>query len=93
MSISLPSARSTSTALSRAHRAVLLVAAHSWLAVMGDPPALRRDRESGQATTEYALVLLAAASIALVLVAWATKGGKLTRLFDAVVDQLIGKAK
>lgn len=50
-------------------------------------------RERGQATAEYALVLLAAAAIALVLVAWATKTGKLTRLFDAVIDQIIGKAK
>jgi Flp pilus assembly pilin Flp len=50
------------------------------------------DGERGQATTEYALVLLAAASIALVLVAWATKGGKLIRLFDSVIDQVIGKA-
>lgn len=53
----------------------------------------RRHSESGQATAEYSLVLLAAAAIALVLIAWATKSGKLTRLFDAVLDQLIGKAK
>jgi Flp pilus assembly pilin Flp len=52
-----------------------------------------RHRERGQATAEYSLVLLAAAAIALVLIAWATKSGKLTRLFDAVLDQLIGKAK
>lgn len=73
-------------------RAVLLAATQAWLALAAEPePPGRRD-DAGQATTEYALVLLAAASIALVLVAWAAKGGKLTRLFDAVIDQLISKA-
>ena len=52
----------------------------------------RQRSDRGQATTEYALVLLAAASIALVLVAWATKTGKLTHLFDVVVDQVVDKA-
>lgn len=53
-----------------------------------------RDRESGQATTEYALVLLAAAFVGLLVVGWATTGaGAATvgRLFDrimrAVIDQ------
>jgi len=49
---------------------------------------LRRD-DSGQTTAEYALVLLGAAAIALVLVAWATKSGKLTQLFDAVIDHVL----
>ena len=47
----------------------------------------RSDR--GQATTEYALVLLAAALVALLLVAWATAGGgaaKISRLFNRVID-------
>lgn len=75
-----------------AKRAAVLSFTHLWLAAV--PPSPSRDEgDTGQATTEYALVLLAAASIALVLVAWATKGGKLTKLFDAVVDQLIGKAR
>ena len=50
--------------------------------------------ESGQATTEYALVLLAAAFVGLLVVGWATTGaGAATvgRLFDrimrAVIDQ------
>lgn len=47
--------------------------------------------ETGQATAEYALVLLGAAAIALLLAAWAAKSGAIGRLFDAVVDQLIGK--
>ncbi|MBA3282212.1 MAG: DUF4244 domain-containing protein [Acidimicrobiia bacterium] len=44
---------------------------------------------SGQATAEYALVLLGAAAIALLLAAWAAKSGKIGQLFDAVVGQLI----
>jgi len=47
--------------------------------------------DRGQTTAEYALVLLGAASVALVLVAWAAKSGKLAELFDAVVDGVIGK--
>lgn len=51
----------------------------------------RLGAEAGQATAEYALVLLGAAAIALLLAAWAAKSGAISRLFDAVVDQLIGK--
>lgn len=50
--------------------------------------------ERGQATTEYALVLLAAALVALLVVAWATAGGgaaKIGRLFDRVIDSVIDK--
>ena len=46
----------------------------------------------GQATAEYALVLLGAAAIALLLAAWAVKSGKIAQLFDAVIGQLIDKA-
>ncbi|HEY4378607.1 MAG TPA: DUF4244 domain-containing protein [Acidimicrobiales bacterium] len=53
----------------------------------------RRGGETGQATAEYALVLLGVAAIALLLAAWAAHSGKIGQLFDAVVDQLIGKAK
>ncbi len=53
---------------------------------------LRRSAaEAGQATAEYALVLLGAAAIALLLAAWAAKSGAIGRLFDAVVDQLVAK--
>lgn len=45
----------------------------------------------GQATAEYALVLLGAAAIALLLAAWAAKSGAISELFDAVVDQLISE--
>lgn len=86
------------SARAAAERRLMLVTTAVWLMAAGLWPSRRTpsrsgDQDRGQATTEYALVLLAAASIALVLVAWATKSGKLTQLFDAVVDQLIGKAK
>lgn len=54
----------------------------------------RRSRargDSGQATAEYALVLLGAAAIALLLTAWAMKSGKVTALFDAVIDKIVSK--
>ncbi|MCB0984180.1 MAG: hypothetical protein R2694_20145 [Ilumatobacteraceae bacterium] len=52
------------------------------------------DDDEGQATTEYALVLLGAALVALLVVAWATGGGgagKVGRLFDKVIDAVIDK--
>jgi hypothetical protein len=59
---------------------------------------LRRRAEGvtdrGQATTEYALVLLGAAVIALLVVAWATSGGgsgKIGRLFDRVLDEVVSR--
>ena len=50
--------------------------------------------DTGQATTEYALVLLGAALVALLVVAWATGGdgaGKIGRLFSKVIDSVTGR--
>jgi Flp pilus assembly pilin Flp len=47
--------------------------------------------ERGQSTAEYALVLLGAAGVALLLVAWATKTDKITRLLNSVLDQVLGQ--
>ena len=57
---------------------------------------LRRSRhdDRGQATTEYALVLLAAALVALLVIAWATAGGgaaRVSRLFNRVIDAVIDR--
>ena len=52
---------------------------------------LRVDDDRGQTTAEYALVLLGAAAVALVLVAWAAKSGKVADLLDAVIDKVISK--
>jgi len=49
---------------------------------------LRRP-EHGQTTTEYALVMLAAAAVAGLVLAWATKSHAMSRLFDAVIDKVI----
>ncbi|MDJ0924552.1 MAG: DUF4244 domain-containing protein [Acidimicrobiia bacterium] len=45
-------------------------------------------REHGQATAEYALVVVAAAVIAGALIFWATNSGALAALFDAVIDRV-----
>ena len=50
-------------------------------------------RDDGQTTAEYALVILAAAAVAVVLIAWARSSGKLPALFDKVVDQVSDNAK
>jgi hypothetical protein len=50
----------------------------------------RVDRaESGQTTAEYALVMLAAAAVAGLVLAWATKSHTISRLFDTVIGKLV----
>jgi Flp pilus assembly pilin Flp len=44
--------------------------------------------EAGQATAEYALVVVAAAVIAGTLIVWATTTGALGALFDAVITRV-----
>lgn len=58
----------------------------------------RRDvggsRDLGQATTEYALVLLAAALVAVLVIGWATTGGgaaAIGNLFNKVINAVIDK--
>lgn len=46
--------------------------------------------ESGQTSAEYALVLLGAASIALLIAFWAKDTGKVGDLLDAMFDQVTG---
>ena len=48
--------------------------------------------ERGQATAEYALVLLGAAAVALLVVAWAAKTDLVGKLFDGVVGAVTDKA-
>lgn len=51
--------------------------------------------EHGQATTEYALILLVAAVIALLAIGWATAGGgagKIGSLFDTMFASIIDRA-
>jgi len=51
----------------------------------------RRDQR-GQATAEYALVLLGAAAVALALVTW-VGNGKVSAFFDAIFSHLMASAK
>ncbi len=46
------------------------------------------EAEAGQATAEYALVIVAAAAVALGLIVWATNSGVFADLFDAVVSRV-----
>lgn len=50
----------------------------------------RLGSQRGQTTAEYALVILAAAAIALVLLAWAKSSGKLPAFFDSIIDRIVG---
>ena len=68
-------------------RVILLLTRHS-----SRPRRLTGER--GQATTEYALVLLAAALVGLMVVGWATAGGgaeRIGRLFNSVIDSVIDR--
>ena len=44
--------------------------------------------EAGQTTAEYALVLLGAAAVAGLLLAWASDSGAVARLFDGVLRRI-----
>ena len=48
--------------------------------------------EAAQSTVEYALVLLGAAAVALLLVSWVTGTDVVGRLFDAVFSRILGQA-
>ena len=47
-----------------------------------------RANQEGQATAEYALVILGAAAVALLVVAWASGTDKIGKLFDFIVDNI-----
>ena len=59
-----------------------LIALSSWLSQ------LRSER--GQATAEYALILLGAAAVAMLLVSWVTKTNRIGNLLDAVFRHITG---
>lgn len=58
----------------------------------GSPSPCSRRSERGQATAEYALVMLAAAAIAGLLLAWAASTDGIGRLLDAVMQSIIDDA-
>lgn len=44
--------------------------------------------EAGQTTAEYALVLIAAATIAMLIVAWASNTGAISQFFDTIIERI-----
>lgn len=48
--------------------------------------------QTGQTTAEYALVILAAAAIAVVLIAWAQSSGTLSSFFDSIIQRVTDSA-
>ena len=48
--------------------------------------------DAGQTTAEYALILIAAASIAVLVISWATKTDAIGKLFDLVLSHVTGSA-
>lgn len=63
-----------------------------WLRAAASVAASRFARsERGQATTEYALVLLGAAAVAVLVIGWAAQSGKIGELLDAVFDTVTNK--
>jgi hypothetical protein len=49
----------------------------------------RERGDAGQTTAEYALVILGAAAIATLLIAWAKGSGAIGDLFDEVVSKIL----
>ena len=54
--------------------------------------AARSRPERGQSTVEYALVLLGAAALALLVVSWVTGTDVVGRLFDTVFSRILRQA-
>ena len=50
---------------------------------------IRLRREEGQTTAEYALVILGAAAVAALLIAWAGKSHAIAKLFDEVIGKVL----
>jgi hypothetical protein len=56
-----------------------------------DRVAARLADDRGQSTAEYALVLLGAAAVAVLLVTWATKTDKVTKLMNSILDRVLSQ--
>ncbi len=70
-----------------------MLAIHVFLFLTSAVGARARTDERGQASAEYALVLLGAAAVALLIVAWATQSDLVGKLFDTVLKAITGKVK
>ena len=68
---------------------LLLLSISSRLRAVRSSLVRRVTAEHGQATAEYALVLLGVAALALLVLAWAGGTDKIGELLDAVIDSII----
>ena len=73
--------------LAAVHTRCVLVAQRLSIGRAGERP---RVGDRGQTTAEYALVIVGAAAVALLVLAWATGSGKIASLLDKVVDTVAG---
>jgi hypothetical protein len=74
---------------------VPFVLLQSWLVAGAHSVRSRTDRlvgDGGQTTAEYALVLIGAAAIAVLLLTWATKTDLIGKLFGWVMQRVMGSA-
>ena len=75
----------------------IYVSLQSHLAALTSQLATRARRRAGdqrgQASAEYALVLLGAAAVALLVTGWAARTNRIGRLLDAVMDELLDRVK
>ena len=70
----------------------VLVGLHARLHLGPPPDRSRTDRdEAGQTTAEYVLLILGAATIAILVTSWASATDKVGRLFDRVVNSITNK--
>ncbi len=59
--------------------------------LMSTTPRAAAIRQRGQATAEYALVIVGAATLAGLVIAWASSTGRIAKLLNSVLDAVIGK--
>lgn len=86
--MSISSSRTTSAAIGDPLlRAYALV--HCAAVVAAQRLAQARSDDRGQATAEYALVILGAVAVAALLMAWAGETNRISRLLDAILDSVI----
>lgn len=71
----------------------LAVLVHLGLLRATDAVERRRRDESGQTSAEYALVLMGAASVALLIGLWARNTDRVGKLLDVVFDNLVKAVK
>lgn len=72
---------------------LIVRALHHLMLVVGLRMAALVRANGGQTSAEYALVLLGAGSLALLIIGWATQTDVVGRLLDTVFGQLIEHAK